>query len=316
MAGSPRIDSPTASSDCRTCKQRRITCDRAIPACRKCGTRSLECPGYGLRLRWVQGPAVRGYQTALSLSTKEPFHEHALQSAHQLGIDLIGDDLGRLHSSQSSLPVLESYDDTSSRHLLYHYARIVAPQMVWVDSAHNPFVTVMIPLALQSPALMMSILSISAGDLWLRTNRVSLTPSQHWQSYQERAFKHLAQYLKDENHELALIGNRETDRASPILAAFLLGSLGLKLGSSATWRLHTRAAWTMIEHWNSCQAQSSIDDVQAFLLSEVYSCKVWESVTNFRPLNDFGKSPPPLRTYLSCNMSISSEPFRVTNAAK
>ncbi|KJZ73714.1 hypothetical protein HIM_06832 [Hirsutella minnesotensis 3608] len=45
---------------CSTCTKRRIVCDLGRPACKKCKKKGLECPGYGPRLRWAGGVAVRG----------------------------------------------------------------------------------------------------------------------------------------------------------------------------------------------------------------------------------------------------------------
>jgi hypothetical protein len=186
--------------------------------------------------------------------------------------------------------------DTLRRQLMHHYTQVVAPQMVWIDSVQNPFRQLTMPLALQSPALMMSILSVAAGDLWARSQESSHEAEdsrQPWDRYQRRALGHLASHLKEENrsgHDI-IKSPQGVDRASPVLAAFLLGSLALKLGNSGAWRLHLRAAWTMLEHWHSCRSpwQPSVDAVKDFLWQEVYSAKVWESVTTFQPLEGLSR---------------------------
>ena len=43
-----------ASQRCHNCRVRRLVCDQALPGCRKCASRGVECPGYGRNLRWVQ----------------------------------------------------------------------------------------------------------------------------------------------------------------------------------------------------------------------------------------------------------------------
>ncbi len=184
--------------------------------------------------------------------------------------------------------------DTMTRQLMHHYTQVLAPQMVWIDSFQNPYRQLTMPLALQSPALMMSILSCAAADLWTRSQKPSPGTTDSpppWDRYQRRALGHLADHLKEENtlgHDV-IKAPPDTDRASPVLAAFLLGSLALRLGNTGVWRLHNRAAWTMLEHWHSCHSQASlsVDAVQDFLWQEVYACKVWESVSNFRPLQEF-----------------------------
>ncbi|EXJ92601.1 hypothetical protein A1O3_01153 [Capronia epimyces CBS 606.96] len=164
--------------------------------------------------------------------------------------------------------------------------------MVWIDSVQNPFRQLTLPLALESPALMMSILSVAAGDLWTRSHSLldsATNVSQPWDKYQKKALGHLADHLKDENklgQETDINAYPGTDLASPILAAFLLGSLAIKLGNSTVWRLHLRAAWTMLEHWHACPSRwsLSVDAVKEFLWQEVYCSRVWESVTTFKPL--------------------------------
>ncbi|PVH85792.1 hypothetical protein DL98DRAFT_37482 [Cadophora sp. DSE1049] len=41
-----------AAKDCRVCNRRRIKCDRSLPCCKKCTSRDLACPGYGVILNW------------------------------------------------------------------------------------------------------------------------------------------------------------------------------------------------------------------------------------------------------------------------
>ncbi|KAJ6442607.1 fungal transcriptional regulatory protein [Purpureocillium lavendulum] len=48
------------SKGCSTCTKRRIRCDLTQPTCKKCEKKGLTCPGYGPRLRWAGGVAVRG----------------------------------------------------------------------------------------------------------------------------------------------------------------------------------------------------------------------------------------------------------------
>ncbi|KYK57323.1 hypothetical protein DCS_04331 [Drechmeria coniospora] len=50
----------TPVKGCSTCTKRRIRCDLTQPTCKKCEKKGLTCPGYGPRLRWAGGVAVRG----------------------------------------------------------------------------------------------------------------------------------------------------------------------------------------------------------------------------------------------------------------
>ncbi|CAG8232714.1 unnamed protein product [Penicillium salamii] len=57
-------------TDCSNCQRRRIKCDRTWPGCRKYGKRCLQCPGYGVKLKWDQGVASRGSLMGRSLPVR------------------------------------------------------------------------------------------------------------------------------------------------------------------------------------------------------------------------------------------------------
>jgi hypothetical protein len=180
--------------------------------------------------------------------------------------------------------------DLPDEQLLHHYTEMVAPQMVWLHSAQNPFITIVLPLAFRSPALMMAILSVSAADLWTRRRDISIVDAQfsrRWELYQQRALRHLSAYLQSENEQSTRRNSRVKDHASPGLAAFLLSSLSLRMGSSRAWKLHVHAAWIMAEHANLPEdlMPSSPNDETLLLLAESYANKVWASVTNFEPID-------------------------------
>ncbi|RYN42116.1 hypothetical protein AA0112_g2031 [Alternaria arborescens] len=44
----------TATKGCWTCKDRKVSCDRAVPVCNKCSKSKRVCGGYGIRLSWVK----------------------------------------------------------------------------------------------------------------------------------------------------------------------------------------------------------------------------------------------------------------------
>ena len=54
MVGVPR------SKGCKTCVQRRIKCDQTRPNCERCVKRGLECPGYGVTVKFQdEGPRLK-----------------------------------------------------------------------------------------------------------------------------------------------------------------------------------------------------------------------------------------------------------------
>ncbi|KAI1611247.1 fungal-specific transcription factor domain-containing protein [Exophiala viscosa] len=308
--GSTATASILANRDCRVCRRRRIKCDRTLPVCSKCGTRSLQCPGYITSLKWVQVTPPRrksmssrrvqlprerspSSETSLDICAEVP----ASEGVHQ--VDEMASDRSP-HNAEHRLILQPDYTPgichhPSARELLHHYTNVVAAQMVWVDSTQNPFRKIIIPLAMQSPALMLSIFSVAAGDIWSRSGQTfdcSFDSLHLLDKYRGQTLTHLVDHLKVETAQglhnppdLAV-----NDRVSPILAAFLLSSLGIKLNDSSAWRLHLRAAWSMVEHWNTCFPNTTLSTsgVKEFLLQEMYFCKVWESVTTFQSLSDTG----------------------------
>ncbi|PWY94989.1 hypothetical protein BO94DRAFT_542273 [Aspergillus sclerotioniger CBS 115572] len=120
----------TADKDCPKCRTRRINCDRAVPACRKCISRGFSCPGYGLILKWNQGVASRG----------------------------------RLAGRQ--LPVLDQAVTMSE--LMHHYHQHVSAKLAWVDGPTNPWRLVIIPLAGASPTVLHAVLALASEDLAAR----------------------------------------------------------------------------------------------------------------------------------------------------
>ncbi|KAK2747758.1 hypothetical protein FQN57_001788 [Myotisia sp. PD_48] len=52
---------------CWTCRARRKKCDEKRPFCTPCERRSLQCGGYGPRLKWGNGVASRGYLMGSSI---------------------------------------------------------------------------------------------------------------------------------------------------------------------------------------------------------------------------------------------------------
>ncbi|KAF6831433.1 hypothetical protein CPLU01_06718 [Colletotrichum plurivorum] len=60
MPRKPRAYRPKTKG-CYECSKRRVSCDRAEPQCQKCSSRGLQCSGLGIRHRFSQGVAARGF---------------------------------------------------------------------------------------------------------------------------------------------------------------------------------------------------------------------------------------------------------------
>ncbi|KAF5695364.1 fungal transcriptional regulatory [Fusarium denticulatum] len=118
---------------CSICSKRRIICDLGRPSCQKCLGRGFTCPGYGPRLRWVQGVALRGHLRGVQFPIpKSP-----------------------ASTSPTSL-------DSNTQQLLDYYDKNIAGLMVWIDSEKNYYRTKVLPLAQTNEAVRLAICAVSA----------------------------------------------------------------------------------------------------------------------------------------------------------
>ncbi|KAI1027743.1 hypothetical protein LB504_011675 [Fusarium proliferatum] len=118
---------------CSICSRRRIICDLGQPSCQKCIGRGFTCPGYGPRLRWVQGVAIRGHLKGAQFPITES-------------------------PASISPPSL----DSNTQQLLDYYDKNIAGLMVWIDSEKNYYRQKVLPLAQTNEAVRLAICAISA----------------------------------------------------------------------------------------------------------------------------------------------------------
>lgn len=194
-------------SDCRICNRRRIKCDRSTPTCKKCASKNLECPGYGVILNWEWGVASRGRFARKTIPTAQPVNTSPSRlvecpaslpsisgdssdnedicrrspSADEFPSPVESADLTELGNVVTTLidykpplclgisPTMTSSSgllkDNTSRRLFSHYSQVIAASMVWVDNPNNQWRTTLMPMALSSTPLLMSILGFAAEHL-------------------------------------------------------------------------------------------------------------------------------------------------------
>lgn len=189
------------------CNRRRIKCDRTMPSCKKCISRDLACPGYGVILNWDWGVASRGKlagQTVpavqhascspVQVTDKSPcpsfeslnkYHDiepnlpsfttvsapldDAKAQSHPRSRSLYGSSVYQ-PSADNCLAAVSSFNtvilrDNTARHLFHHYGKTIAATMAWVDTPENQWRSTMIPLALKSTPLLLSMLAFAAEHL-------------------------------------------------------------------------------------------------------------------------------------------------------
>ncbi|EXJ63875.1 hypothetical protein A1O7_00210 [Cladophialophora yegresii CBS 114405] len=175
----------TGPQDCPTCVRRRIRCDRSLPTCIKCAKKSLVCPGYGPRLRWANGIAVRGHLKGRTTPhiEKPPKVSKAPSklSTSPKSVKSSGtDDTPRTGPGIDPLEELfPGFPDPSTRsRLLSYYDQQIAGLMVWIDSEKNEYRRLVVPLAEQQPVLLLAILAISAQHLAVTTGQETSFPAR------------------------------------------------------------------------------------------------------------------------------------------
>lgn len=297
---------PLSISDCRKCNRRRIKCDRTLPGCGKCSSRSIECPGYGIALKWDQGVASRGYLKGASLYKREGDPEHAIRNRSDAlpnsftatdGFPIVllpgkvqktlnqefeavasNNQPLKLYLVTYSIPVPEALRTPTIRRLIYHYDQFLAPQLAWVDSYENPWRNIILPMLLESPSLLSSILASSAGDLAKRNytgTEAYQENLRYYKHYQDRTLGLLAEQMK---HDTLLTMDQQA--VNNILAAiFLLCYHEMKLPESGLWLIHLRAARSILTSFVVSGYESDL--TRTFLLQEFYSINAISDITSF-----------------------------------
>ncbi|KND87327.1 hypothetical protein TOPH_08054 [Tolypocladium ophioglossoides CBS 100239] len=162
-----------------TCTKRRIRCDLAQPTCKKCAKKGLACPGYGPRLRWAGGVAVRGklkgQNVPLPDRTDRPEQDAVLADA--AGAEAEAEAEREAEAEAAAEPrqgpsvqdgVIVSpagLDQTlrkSAREFIKYYDKNIAGLMVWFDSEDNDYRRRVLPLAANTPGLRLAVAAISA----------------------------------------------------------------------------------------------------------------------------------------------------------
>ncbi|KAJ6262088.1 hypothetical protein Dda_2893 [Drechslerella dactyloides] len=394
-----------------------LRCDRALPTCGKCRGRNLECPGYGLVLKWGQGVASRGKLAGKSYPIRNPEHAVASISKENTNVNLAtppkstttspktkvpkkepsfkqqapaplkqqpnfsnihnimrvelmnqpdadGDfeeEVGHLGGGCCGGPVdntgawddwlvqngglntaptpsdLEFYDskppmvpsppssvysldyspqvpdfdynynlhpqlpqlleNPTVRELIAHYDQAVAPVMAWIDSPSNPWRKIMIPLAAQSPTLLLALLAVSASHLSVQSGGNHPLYSPAASRYRDSALALITSRLRietgalgyqspDPGHQL-----REKIESDATLAAIIMLTNFEQIGGQTNaWRTHLDAARAMVKlRASASQMASQNDPVSTFLFTQLHFIDVMASTTTFAGASDAAK---------------------------
>ncbi|OAP60100.1 hypothetical protein AYL99_05102 [Fonsecaea erecta] len=187
-----------------------------------------------------------------------------------------------LNLDPSSYALPQYLQDRPVRQLIHYYDHVVATVMPWVDGPENPWRTLMLPLAMHSPSLLLAVLALAAEHYSTRSG--SSWPGIEGfvsRDYRDKSLELLAKDLGKEVTEHASVARHA--RASGILATILvLCNLEMIRCDSATWRVHWKAARTITRRWTSPHLASTVlDDTCRFLVKEAFVYDVFGSSTTF-----------------------------------
>ncbi|KAH7364924.1 fungal-specific transcription factor domain-containing protein [Rhexocercosporidium sp. MPI-PUGE-AT-0058] len=289
---------PQAIKDCRTCNRRRIRCDRAFPACSKCVSRKLSCPGYEKPLRWINGAVSKGPYRQ-DFQPRGPDLDIQTTS-HKQSVENQDDRTTRtnyLWPNSQSTPRLEfsvladfrtpfvEYQNFQAEaiSLLKHFTEVIANQLAWYDDDANPWRNLIVPLAFSSRTLFTAILAMSAGNILSRMENSYIHTSIHFQSMQfhrHNALNLLSKDFQDIRSFSAtpwLPSHSQLGKAT-LASVIVLSYLEIHFPTSGVWRLHLNGAREVLR---AVQKPPVCDRTMSFLVEELSAATTWPLLTNY-----------------------------------
>ncbi|KAJ5135734.1 uncharacterized protein N7515_005012 [Penicillium bovifimosum] len=299
----------SATKDCPTCQRRRIKCDRGLPGCRKCSKRGLECPGYGLQLKWVEGVASRGNLRGravpsldVPVTTSGMFSTEHNNVASDINALNVYNCHRQVHSSLPQpyqfLPNLCLSPDRPLyiSQLLRWFNERVAHRLAWVPH-QSAWRQMVLPMAERSETVLYSILAIAAHDLASEYPPNELghrTFQDISRSYQDKSLALLARELNRlSSLSSACTLEASTTSAYTLASVIILCNNEFMKPQGAGWRVHLSAARQIILAAGYQPYQhNELACIQEFLLLEFYETSVWADLTNFEDHEMILKTPP------------------------
>jgi hypothetical protein len=179
----------------------------------------------------------------------------------------------------SPSPFPDLLHDPSVRRLIHYYDNAIATTRAWVDHSDNPWRNTIIPLAIESPLVLYSVLAYASEHLCARVPPMRLDSSVKPKDYyRSKSVGLLSQALSTEvHHAESNTSLTNTKFANSILAALLILFSGEMVTTNfALWRLHLQAARIMIQRWSP----GLLDPTSRFLVREAFTFDVFASSTN------------------------------------
>lgn len=146
---------------CLTCRKRKVKCDELKPNCAKC--------------QRLQRPCVWSEDLQVSPNSQSRAHQYSLGSASRPGSVSLSRPSGQRfvvefpNVNRATIPYIHHFITFCCRFLAY-------PN----DSEGNPFQDNLVPLAVQSPALLHAMAAVAAGHLSRSQTQHQLAAAKHY----------------------------------------------------------------------------------------------------------------------------------------
>jgi hypothetical protein len=208
----------------------------------------VECPGYGPHIRWAGGAAVRrnygGHQAVVETARGT---EDVLPT---LGQAPHGDVASWSHVTVEVNKLVSAATSPAEVYeLVSYYAREIAGKMVWIDSEHNKFRRLVIPLARTQPVLLLAIMAVAAEHQDILRG----LSSDRAKEACDIAISKITDILQSLNSNGTACASRRSEKLDFTTIEWLLAAM-LILSNyecvdhvSTVWRLHRQGARALIK---------------------------------------------------------------------
>ena len=235
-----------SKTGCGTCRRRKKKCDETKPACLNCEKNNVVCDGYEPKQPWRSGKIK-------PLTVR--------------------------HSIPADLPMLVDGVDGSIDQMFFHHFTAQVGKVLSLTDHQNPFLEIIVPMAMGHTGLMHSLLYLSGSCLIANEP----TPKEEWEERQEhhssKAMRLLQQDLSEasvaEDNSVAVIGD-------PSIAQTLVLCLQTVCAGDLTgsYRFHLNAMKEMLTQRQRYFPNEQLRQfILEFLLYHDYSSSI-TSLTN------------------------------------
>ncbi|KAJ5179814.1 hypothetical protein N7492_003024 [Penicillium capsulatum] len=176
--------------------------------------------------------------------------------------------------------------------LLQHFDQNIAARLAWVDCPSNPWRQVIIPLALKSPMVLCTLLSLSSEDLAYRY--VHDHPRRRYlqdvsMRFRNNALTLLAEHMRSmrerQRLQIQYIDPNETRHA--LASTLVLYNVELLGAEAVKWRMHLQAGRVILQWKEQASPDAaSLDEIDTFLFYEHYYSSVFAGLTTFRTVDE------------------------------